>query len=385
MTLPSYFEDRFKDPTGIMRTLAAVITLFFFTIYSASGLVAAGKLFETLFNVDYTLAVSFGGLVIVLYTFLGGFMAVCWTDLFQGILMFLAITIVPFLAYSNVGGVAGISDAMAVKEISVNLIPQDFSLVAIISTMAWGLGYFGQPHILARFMGIDSVKNISKAQKIAIGWVFISLIGSVIVGLISIPMFPEIGDSERVFIEMIRQLFNPWIGGMLLAAVLSAVMSTIDSQLLVSSSILTEDFYSKVIKKDASENELMWVGRACVLLISIVAFFLAMNPSSTVLGLVAYAWGGFGAAFGPVVLFSLFSRNTTWKSALAGMITGTIILIVWKELGYGSLMYEIVPGFIANSVTIFAVNVVVGQENEEVLVEFDEVNEIFDKKEEINN
>ncbi|WP_018247295.1 sodium/proline symporter PutP [Orenia marismortui] len=377
MTLASFFEDRFQDPTGLLRVITAIITLIFFTIYSSSGLVAAGKLFEAMFSINYSVAVIVGAIVIVLYTFLGGFLAVCWTDLFQGILMFLAITIVPILAYNNVGGIDSIREAMISKNISMGLIPEvNLPLLAIISTMAWGLGYFGQPHILARFMSIKSIKKLPEAMTIAIVWVLISLGGAVVVGLISIPMFPNIADSERVFIEMITQIFNPWVGGILLAAILSAIMSTIDSQLLVSSSTLTEDFYDKVIKKDASEEELMHVGRICVLLISVVALFLALNPNNTVLGLVSYAWGGFGAAFGPVVLFALFSKKTTWKSALAGMIVGTIGLVIWKQVGLGSIMYEIVPGFIANVLTISIINIFIVEENDQILDEFDQVVEI---------
>ena len=374
MTLASFFEDRFKDPTGLIRIIGAIITLIFFTIYASSGLVAAGKLFKAMFNIDYSIAVLIGGFVIILYTFLGGFLAVCWTDLFQGMLMFFAITIVPFLAYNTVGGFAGIKEAMLAKDISMNLIPAgNLPIIAIISTMAWGLGYFGQPHILARFMSISSIKKIPKSMAIAIVWVFISLGGAIVVGLISIPMFASIPDPEWVFIEMIRNIFNPWVGGMLLAAILSAIMSTIDSQLLVSSSTLTEDFYDKIINREASETELMHVGRICVLLISLVALFLAMDPDSTVLGLVSYAWGGFGAAFGPIVLFALFSRKTSWRSILAGMIVGTIVLVVWKQIGLGAVMYEIVPGFIANVATIMVMNIFYPTENEEIFAEFDDV------------
>jgi sodium/proline symporter len=374
MTLASFFEDRFQDPTGLLRIISAIITLIFFTIYSSSGLVAAGKLFESMFSINYTVAVIVGAVVIVLYTFLGGFLAVCWTDLFQGILMFLAITVVPILAYNHVGGMEAINQAMSAKNISLSLIPEhSLPLMVIISTMAWGLGYFGQPHILARFMSIKSIKKLPEAMTIAIVWVLISLGGAVIVGLISIPMFPEIADAERVFIEMITEIFNPWIGGVLLAAILSAIMSTIDSQLLVSSSTLTEDFYDKIIKKDASEAELMHVGRICVLIISVIALFLALNPNNTVLGLVSYAWGGFGAAFGPVVLFALFSKKTSWKSALAGMIIGTIVLVIWKQVGLGAKMYEIVPGFIANTLTIIVMNFFFAEDNQDILDEFDQV------------
>ena len=359
LTISSFFEDRFKDPTGLLRIVSAIITLLFFTIYASSGLVGAGKLFESMFSINYTMAVVLGGIVIILYTFLGGFLAVCWTDLFQGSLMFVAIIVVPLIAFVNQGGVEGVAAAMAAKEISASIIPSGpMPLLAIISTAAWGLGYFGQPHILSRFMSIRSVKEMPKSATIAIVWVAFSLSFAVFVGLVAIPMFPEVsgGDSEKVFIYMVRALFNPWIGGILLAAILSAIMSTIDSQLLVSSSALTEDFYKKLIKTDASEKELILIGRISVLLISLIAMLLALNPNNSILGLVSYAWGGFGAAFGPVILAALFSSKTNWKSALAGMVTGTLVLIIWERLGYNAYMYEIVPGFIANALTIWFVN-----------------------------
>lgn len=386
ITLASFFEERFQDPTGLLRIISALITLLFFTIYASSGLVAAGKLFESVFSVQYATAVLIGTFVIMLYTFLGGFSAVCWTDLIQGLLMVSTIIVVPVLAYNVVGGLEGVKTAALAKGASLSLVPADssMSMMGIISAVAWGLGYFGQPHILARFMGIESVKKIPKAMRIAVIWVFVSLGGAVIVGLISIPMFENLsgGDQEKVFIYMIDKLFNPWVGGILLAAILAAIMSTIDSQLLVLSSTITEDFYKK-IKQDASEQELIYVGRASVLITSLIALFLALNPNNTVLGLVAYAWGGFGAAFGPIVLFALFSKNTSWKSALAGMIMGTIVLIVWKEfdLGavfFGNSLYEIVPGFIVNVVTISVVNIFVNQEDEGVLTEFNEMVEIVD-------
>lgn len=391
MTLSSFFEERFKDPTGMFRVISAVITLIFFTIYASSGLVASGRLFESMFNINYSTAVVIGTIVIVIYTLLGGYLAVCWTDFFQGALMFFAILLIPFVAYNSVGGAEAISEAIKLKEISTSLFTEgnsSITLVAIISTMAWGLGYFGQPHILTRFMGIKSIKELPKSITIAIVWVLISLGGSILIGIISIPMFNSLniasGEHEKVFIYMIAKLFNPWVGGILLAAILSAIMSTIDSQLLVSSSTLTEDFYKKIIKKDASEKELIFMGRAGVLLISIIALILALTPNKTILGLVAYAWGGFGAAFGPVVLYALFSKNTTWISAISGMITGTIVLIIWKNLGFGSVMYEIVPGFITNCLVISLINLFVKQNNKEILREFEEVkNEVKSSKEEL--
>jgi len=378
LTLPDFLGARFKDPTGLLRTISAIIILIFFTLYSSSGIVATGKLFESLFNMDYKLAVFVGAIVMIGYTFLGGYLAVCWTDLIQGALMVIAIIIVPVVAFFTVGGFEPISAAAAAKNVSFNLFKEGSSYVSIlviISTMAWGLGYFGQPHILARFMGIRSVKDFPKTIRIAMIWVVISLAGAVAIGLIGMAMFPDLsgGEEEKVFIYMITKLFNPWIGGILLAAILAAIMSTIDSQLLVSSSSLTEDFYKHLINKKAGEKELMWVGRICVLIISVVSLLLAMNPGNTILNLVAYAWGGFGAAFGPVIIMALFSKKTSWQSALAGMITGTLVLVVWKQMGLGSLMYEIVPGFVANFVVILLINIKFPCKSNVIHKQFDEV------------
>ncbi|NJB69441.1 sodium/proline symporter [Desulfobaculum xiamenense] len=379
LTLSSFFENRFQDPTSLLRVGSSVIILIFFTIYSSSGLVAAGKLFESVFSVDYTVAVITGAVVIVAYTFLGGFMAVCWTDFFQGALMLFAIVVVPTMGIAHNGGISAIEADMMAKNIATGLFTDGsgkaLSILAIISTMAWGLGYFGQPHILARFMGIRSVRELPKATAIALVWVLISLAGAVMVGMIAIPMYEGLtgGEQEKVFIYMIAKLFNPWVGGVLLAAILSAIMSTIDSQLLVSSSALTEDFYKKILRREASDKELMLVGRLCVLIISAIALSMALNPSNTILGLVAYAWGGFGAAFGPVVLFALFSRRTTWKSALAGMIVGTLVLVFWKEAGLGAKMYEIVPGFVANFMTMFLIDTFLPQKDTAILAQYEDM------------
>ena len=366
LTISTFLEERFQDPTGLLRIISAIITLIFFTIYASSGLVGAGKLFESMFQIDYRIAVLIGGAVIVLYTFLGGFLAVCWTDLFQGALMFFAIILVPIIAYFSVGGASVIGEAMSLKGISGSLIPDTaLPLVAIVSTMAWGLGYFGQPHILSRFMSIKSVKELPASTVIAVVWVAFSLFFAVIVGIVGIPMFDNLtgGDHEKVFILMVRELFNPWIGGILLAAILSAIMSTIDSQLLVSSSALTEDFYQKLIRKEAGEKELIGIGRISVVLISIIAMLLALNPNNSILGLVSYAWGGFGAAFGPVIIMALFSKRTGWQAALTGMVTGTLVLVIWEQLGLGAVMYEIVPGFAANFAAILIVNLFVKNES----------------------
>ncbi len=377
ITLPSFFERRFNDPSGMLRIISAVINLFFFTVYAASGLVASGRLFEAMFGVPYAMAVIIGALVIVIYTFLGGFLAVSWTDFVQGLLMLFAVVTVPLVAYFIAGGAQGIGTAMDAKEISRSIIPAgSLPIIGIISTMAWGLGYFGQPHILTRFMGIKDVKQLPSSAAIAIVWVFFALGFAILIGLVGIPLFPQLAGpaAETVFIKMVRTVFSPWLGGIFLAAILSAIMSTIDSQLLVSSSALTEDLYTHVSGgKKASQGRLVWIGRGSVVATALVALFFALNPESTVLGLVSYAWGGFGAAFGPVIIMALFSRRTTWQSALAGMLTGTIVLVVWERLGLSSTMYEIVPGFIANFLVIFVTNALLAQRQEEILQSYDEV------------
>lgn len=291
--------------------------------------------------------------------------------------MVVAIVLVPALAYFEVGGIEPIRAKMAAKSISTSLIPpgSKFPLLAIISASAWGLGYFGQPHILARFMSARSLTKLRESMGIAIVWVFLSLSGAVVVGLIGIGMFDNLagGDQEKVFIYMIEKLFNPWIGGVMLAAILSAIMSTIDSQLLVASSALAQDFYQKAIKKDASQRQVVIAGRICVIIISAVALVLALRPNDTILGIVAYAWAGFGAAFGPLVLFALFSPKATWASALAGMVAGTVVLVVWKHAGLGAHLYEIVPGFLANCATMKLINIFSAQKDAKILTDYDEV------------
>ncbi len=360
MTLSTFLEKKLGDTSGLIRNFSAIITLFFFTIYASSGLVAAGKLFESMLGINYKLAVVIGAITIVSYTFMGGYFASCWTDFFQGGLMFAAIIVVPVLAFSKTGGFQGLTTAMETKNISMSLFlnnGENIGILAIISALAWGLGYFGQPHILVRFISVNSVKELKKSRLVAMIWVIISLIGAMAVGLIGIAMFKDPtqigGDSEKIFIYMISKLFNPWIGGVLLAAILSAIMSTIDSQLLVTSTTLTEDFY-KYIKKDAKDSELMWIGRICVITISIIAVLMALNPGSKVLALVSYAWAGFGAVFGPAVVAALYVENINWKSVFAGMLIGLIVLIAWRYSGYGKVLYEILPGFAANVIIMFS-------------------------------
>jgi sodium/proline symporter len=378
ITLPTFFEERFGDPTGLLRVISAIVILVFFTIYASSGLVACGKLFDSTFGISYASGVWIGGAITILYTFMGGFLAVCWTDLFQGSLMLLALIIVPTVALVRVGGITGVHTAIAARGVSMSLVPQGgtaAAMLGIASMTAWGLGYFGQPHLLVRFMSAKSLAKLSKSMVIAVVWVFLSLTGAVVIGLVGIGMFKTVpgGDREKVFIAMINEVIHPWFAGIMLSAILSAIMSTIDSQLLVSSSALSEDLYRKIVRQSLGRRGTVLIGRLCVVVISGAALILALRPNDTILGIVAYAWGGFGAAFGPVILFALFSRRTTWLSALLGMVTGTVTLVAWKWVGLSDLMYEIVPGFLANSLVILVLNYVVQQKDARVLQEFDEV------------
>jgi sodium/proline symporter len=376
ITLPRFLEERFGDPTGLLRALSAVVILVFFTIYASSGLVAAGKLFESTFGVPYGSAVVIGGLATISYTLLGGYFAVCWTDAIQGMLMVFALVAVPSVACLQSGGVGTLGSAMTQKGLQTALIPDwaGSTLLGIVSAMAWGLGYFGQPHILARFMSVKSLAKLRESMVIAIVWVFLSLAGAVTIGLVGVGMFENLsgGEEEKVFIHMVNRVIPPLLAGIMLAAIMAAIMSTIDSQLLVSSSVLTEDLSRRSSTRD-SVRRTAFRGRVCVVVISIAAMALALRRNDTILGIVAHAWGGFGAAFGPLVLFALFSRRTTWVAALLGMVVGTLVLVAWRQMGLNDCLYEIVPGFVANSLVILVVNRMTQQENVRVLQQFDEV------------
>ncbi|GGJ80614.1 sodium/proline symporter PutP [Pseudomonas matsuisoli] len=359
LTLPDYFTHRFEDTSRMLRIFSALVILVFFTIYCASGVVAGARLFESTFGMSYDTALWVGALATIVYVFIGGFLAVSWTDTVQATMMIFALLLTPVFVILAIGDY----DA-AMTTIQAN-VPAAFDMfngltfVAIISLLAWGLGYFGQPHILVRFMAADSVKSIPAARRIGMAWMILCLGGSVAAGFFGIAYFadnpavagPVRENGERVFLELTRLLFNPWVAGVILSGVLAAVMSTLSCQLLVCSSALTEDFYKAFLRKGASQKELVWVGRGMVLLIAIIAIAIASNPESKVLGLVSYAWAGFGAAFGPVVLFSLLWKDMTRNGALAGMVVGAVTVIVWKNfIGLG--LYEIIPGFILGSIAI---------------------------------
>jgi sodium/proline symporter len=369
LTLPDYFTHRFGDTSRILRVLSAVVILVFFAVYCASGVVAGARLFEAVFAMPYAQALWWGAAATILYTLVGGFLAVSWTDTVQGSLMFFALLLTPVVVIMTNGGyeasVALIAQAHPVKLTWFG--GGELGIIGVVSLIAWGLGYFGQPHILARFMAADSVATIPKARRIGMAWMILCLLGSVSVGLFGIAHYtanpgsagPVEANAERVFIALAEQLFNPWVAGILLSAILAAVMSTLSCQLLVCSSVLTEDLYRGFFRKRASQRELVWIGRLSVFLVALLALWIARDPDSRVLGLVSYAWAGFGAAFGPVVLLSLFWQRMTRNGALAGIVLGAVTVIVWKQVAvghYGSALYEIIPGFIVATVGIIVVS-----------------------------
>ncbi|WP_374722777.1 sodium/proline symporter PutP [Peribacillus tepidiphilus] len=376
ITIPDYFENRFKDSSRILRITSAIVIMIFFTFYTSSGMVAGGELFKKAFNMDYTLGIWITASVVIAYTLFGGFLAVSWTDFVQGTIMFIALILVPAVTIANIGSVGTTFDE--IRSIDPNLLEafQGTTVIGIISLLAWGLGYFGQPHIIVRFMAITSVKEMKSARRIGMGWMIFSIVGAMFTGLLGIAYISvnnaELANPETIFIVLAQDLFPSIITGFLLAAILAAVMSTISSQLLVTSSALTEDFYKAFIKRNASDKELVFVGRLSVLVVSLIALYLALNPNETILNLVGYAWAGFGAAFGPVVILSLYWKRMNKWGALAGMIVGAATVIIWDSIERFADVYEIIPGFIACAIAIVVVSLVTAKPSAKVEAEFDE-------------
>ncbi|MEQ6388142.1 sodium/proline symporter PutP [Bacillaceae bacterium S4-13-58] len=394
ITVPDFLENRFRDTSKSLRVISAIVILIFFTFYTSSGLVGGAKLFEASFNLSYTQALWIGAAVIISYTFLGGFLAVSWTDFLQGILMILALIVVPIRAITEVGGWGEAVQAVGEVNPGALDIMSGATFIGVVSLLAWGLGYFGQPHIITRFMALRSTKDVPKARLIGMTWMVIGLFGAIFTGFAGIayvanvstagmPFATEVSngvtvlaDSEQIFIAFSQLLFDPWVAGILLAAILAAIMSTIDSQLLVSSSAVAEDFYKAVLRKKASDRELVWVGRLSVVAIALLAIYLAYSAEATVLELVAYAWGGFGGAFGPIILFSLFWKRMTRNGALAGIIIGALTIFIWGNYltgGPGGIfdLYEIVPAFILNSIAIVVFSLLDKEPSPEIQEEFD--------------
>ena len=391
LTLPDYFHHRFGAQGQAMKVISAFIILFFFTIYCASGIVAGARLFQSLFtDLSYTSAMWLGAGATIAYTFIGGFLAVSWTDTVQATLMIFALLLTPVMVYLGAGGAdevsAIIQTAAAASGKEYSSLLHGTTFIGIISTAAWGLGYFGQPHILARFMAAESVKSLVGARRIGMTWMILCLAGAVAVGYFGIAYFgahPEQaaamqGNYERVFIALSTLLFNPWIAGVILSAILAAVMSTLSCQLLVCSSAITEDFYKGFLRPNAPQKELVWIGRIMVLAVAVIAILIAADPDSKVLQLVEFAWAGFGAAFGPIVILSLFWKRMTANGALAGMIAGAAVVVLWVQVVNPALanagmatLYEIIPGFIACGLTAVAVSLVGKAPSEEICQRFE--------------
>lgn len=363
ITIPEYFQKRFFTTNPVIRFACAAIIFIFFLVYTASAFSGGAKLFNYLFGTDYTLSLTIGALIIISYTFLGGFFAVCWTDLIQGLLMFAALVVVPLVCIiqtPDISAVQFVSDSTG--EVIGNYLNMfqsadgSIAWTTILSGMAWGLGYFGMPHILVRFMAIKSSDLIKKSRIIATIWVFITLGAAVLVGVFGyiflhsegnealLAEFTALGDAEKIFMFLSGKLLPGLIAGIVLAAILAAIMSTADSQLLVTASSVSNDMF-KLFKKDAKEKTLMWISRGTVIAIAVIAYFIALDPTSSVMGLVSYAWAGLGAAFGPAMLLSLFWKRMTMSGAVAGIITGGVSVVLWETFLNGTGIYSLLPAF----------------------------------------
>lgn len=398
LTLPTYFENRFHDKKRVLLFISSVIIVVFFLVYTASALAAGGKLFNSVFNVDYKIALTIGAIVILAYTFLGGFLAVCTTDFIQGTLMLIALLIVPIAAL----GIVGTSNIIpALNECNVaggagaylSLFSnggEAYKLVDIISGLAWGLGYCGMPHILVRFMAVRNEKELKKSKGVAIVWVFLSLLLAWGIGIVGrVYLLPDVlsgGAEEKVFINMIIKLFTvdmkaPIIAGIFLCGILAAIMSTADSQLLVSASSVAEDIVKGILKKDAKDETIFRISRITVFIIAILAYVIALDPSSSIMGLVSNAWAGLGAAFGPTVLLSLYWKRTNFYGAVAGIISGALTVVIWDyiplvngaTLSSVTGLYSLAVGFAVSLVVIVIVSLTTPAPADEIMEEFEDV------------
>lgn len=400
MTIPEYFNNRFHDDKNVLLLVSSIVVVIFFLVYTASALSAGAKLFNVVFGLEYHTALLIGTVVILIYTFLGGFMAVCVTDFVQGILMLIMILAVPIILLTIIepGTIMSTLTASGVEGEAANYLNPmtsgsgSISIVSIISGLAWGLGYCGMPHILVRFMAIKSEKELNKSKVIANIWNLLSLgIVSVLAILARVYLFPRVGvleDKENVVIMVVKELFTnqyalPFIGGILLCAILAAIMSTADSQLLVTASAVSKDIYTDVIRKgkDINEKKTLWISRVVVIVVAIIAFFIAWNPNSSIMALVSDAWAGFGSAFGPVVVLSLFWRKTNKAGALSGIIAGALTVIIWdyipfvhgETIGDATGLYSLIVGFVVGLIAVVIGTLAGKPATPEMLQEFEDV------------
>ena len=390
ITIPEFLTNRFKDKSKVLSTVSVIFIIVFFTIYTASGFVACAKLFNSVFGLPYHVGLVMGAFVILLYTVLGGYLAVCATDFVQGSLMFVACIVAAIVMVCVLGGPANAAESVAqFSQRAINgefgeamqtkyLANQNYGVMSIISALAWGLGYFGMPHILVRFMGIRSNKDVALSRRIATVWVVIAFIGTLIVGSLGTVYLPEIlspSAAETVFSATIQKMFPAFIGGLFLCAILAAAMSTADSQLLVASSAFSQDIFKGLIKKDASVKEVLSISRIAVFIIAAIAFVLSLDENSSIFGLVSYAWAGFGATFGPLILLALFWKGATAKGAIAGLITGGVTVVAWHNIPasvnpiFG--VYEILPAFILCLIVTVVVSLLDKNKDPQMIAEFE--------------
>jgi len=387
ITIPNFFEKRFQDTSRILRIVSAIVIIIFFTLYCSAGMVSGGTLFKSAFGIDYKIGLFVTAGVVIAYTLFGGFLAVSLTDFVQGLIMFIALILVPLVAFTNIGGITpAFNEIHHINPKLLNVFTGT-SVIGIISLLAWGLGYFGQPHIIVRFMAISSVKELKPARRIGMSWMIFSIVGAMLTGLTGIAYISvnhlTLKDPETIFIYFSKVLFNPLITGFLLSAILAAIMSTISSQLLVTSSALTEDLYRVFGKRNATEKELVRVGRLAVFIVAIIALLLSLTPSDTILNLVGNAWAGFGSAFGPAILLSLFWKRMTRWGALAGMIVGAITVILWINVDIIKQtinLYEMVPGFFFSLIAIIVVSLLTSNQSQKIEEMFDEMEKILSEE-----
>jgi len=384
ITLPEFFENRFQDKTRLLRIVSSIVIIIFFTVYTSSGVVGGGKLFESSFGLSYELGLYITAGVVVIYTLFGGFLAVSLTDFVQGCIMFVALVLVPVVILLDFGSYSAIAETIESGTTSHLDLLAGTTALGIISAVSWGVGYFGQPHIIVRFMAIRSLKEMKVARRIGITWIVVALIGAMATGLFGFAYVSkngiELNDPETIFIVLSQVLFHPLIGGFLLAAILAAIMSTVSSQLLVTSSSLTEDVYKAFIKKDATDKQLVLMSRICVIAVALIAIAMAYSRDSSILDIVANAWAGFGAAFGPLIVMGLYWKRMTFQGALAGIVVGAGTVLTWiyapftiNGVAPSQFIYEIVPGFSLSMVTIVVVSLMGDEPSESIKTMFDEM------------
>ncbi|WP_338779728.1 sodium/proline symporter PutP [Metabacillus sp. FJAT-52054] len=385
ITIPDYFENRFHDKSKMLRLFSGIVIVIFFTLYCSAGMVSGGTLFESSFGLSYMTGLLITAGVVIAYTLFGGFLAVSLTDFVQGIIMFLALILVPVVALIDLGGLGTTVDQVKAIDPKLFDVFRGTTVLGIIGFLAWGLGYFGQPHIIVRFMAINSIKELKPARRIGMSWMIVSIVGALMTGLVGIAYVKanqiDLGNPETIFIKFADVLFHPLITGFLLSAILAAIMSTISSQLLVTSSALTEDFYKTFFKRNASDKELVMVGRLAVLVVAIISILLSLKPSGTILDLVGNAWAGFGSAFGPAILLSLYWKRMTKWGALAGMITGAVTVLIWLTIpGLTDFLYEMIPGFFLSLLAVIVVSKMTAEPSKEVVDGFKEMETVLAKE-----